>query len=467
MARCANTNTNIMKTNRARRSYGAVSMAAVLVGACGGPNFTTELTATSQDDETTLPSDDPTEQVAVDDISEPTDSMDPELAEPDGATSEPEPIVDPDPAGPPEDPAAPSEGPAAPPPSEPSPTEPPPVEPVAPTPPDMTPPPGEPTDDPNDPTMPSEPAAPPPPTAAEIAAAHIPVIEDSTTVFLDSLADDREEALFPFNRFDRTDLNHHGGSRPGVEVEDLSAPQLHAFNEVLLSVLSQRGFEQAWHVMTMEGDPSDRDELPYYFAVYGEPGDEQWMLNVEGHHLSLNFTFVNAQVSVTPFFLGANPGTANFGQYAGQPVFDQEENAGRELFDSLGFQLRRSALVDEHRPPELFNDLGSTAEPLPATSATFSEMSASSKQLLRDLVEAYVGDLHPNLAEAKLEELEAAGFEDFHFAWMGETEWQEEYYFRVQSSQLLIEMLLKDDDHFHTVWRDFDGDYGIDLMSNP
>ncbi len=58
----------------------------------------------------------------------------------------------------------------------------------------------------------------------------------------------------------------------------------------------------------MENNPG-RDPLLYTFTIYGEPGGAKpWGWKIEGHHISLNFTCVNGQVSsVTPAFLGANP----------------------------------------------------------------------------------------------------------------------------------------------------------------
>jgi hypothetical protein len=46
----------------------------------------------------------------------------------------------------------------------------------------------------------------------------------------------------------------------------------------------------------------------YWVAVFGQPGDGGWGVRIEGHHISVNATVVQGEVTLTPLFLGANPG---------------------------------------------------------------------------------------------------------------------------------------------------------------
>ncbi|MBK5278475.1 MAG: DUF3500 domain-containing protein, partial [Bacteroidia bacterium] len=55
----------------------------------------------------------------------------------------------------------------------------------------------------------------------------------------------------------------------------------------------------------------------YYFAFFGQPTDSVWGYKLEGHHLSVNFTFVNDKLSVTPFFVGTDPAEYPNSEYAG------------------------------------------------------------------------------------------------------------------------------------------------------
>lgn len=52
------------------------------------------------------------------------------------------------------------------------------------------------------------------------------------------------------------------------------------------------------------------------------------------------------------------------------------------------------------------------------------------------------------------------------FAWMGGTEKGDPHYYRVQGPTFLLEYANTQNDanHVHAVWRDFDGDFGRDLL---
>jgi len=73
----------------------------------------------------------------------------------------------------------------------------------------------------------------------------------------------------------------------------------------------------------------------YYFAFFGKPTDPVWGYKLEGHHLSVNFTFVNDQLSVTPFFVGTDPAEYPTTEYAGWRVLGQEEDLGIKLMSLL------------------------------------------------------------------------------------------------------------------------------------
>ena len=52
------------------------------------------------------------------------------------------------------------------------------------------------------------------------------------------------------------------------------------------------------------------------------------------------------------------------------------------------------------------------------------------------------------------------------FAWAGSTTKHEPHYYRVQGKTFLIEFdnTQNNANHIHTVWRDFNGDFGEDLL---
>ncbi len=62
--------------------------------------------------------------------------------------------------------------------------------------------------------------------------------------------------------------------------------------------------------------------------------------------------------------------------------------------------------------------------------------------------------------------IKAAGMDKIRFAWMGEVEKGKKHYYSVQGPTFLIEYdnTQNNGNHIHSVWRDFNGDFGRDLL---
>ena len=58
------------------------------------------------------------------------------------------------------------------------------------------------------------------------------------------------------------------------------------------------------------------------------------------------------------------------------------------------------------------------------------------------------------------------GIENVTFAWAGGTSYGDVSYFRVQGPSFLVEFdhTARDPNHIHSGWRDFDGDFGRDVL---
>ena len=70
-----------------------------------------------------------------------------------------------------------------------------------------------------------------------------------------------------------------------------------------------RKLENVLHEMEKGSGPT-RDPDRYFFSVFGEPGStDAWGWRYEGHHVSLNWTFLKGKViASSPQFFGSNPG---------------------------------------------------------------------------------------------------------------------------------------------------------------
>jgi len=85
--------------------------------------------------------------------------------------------------------------------------------------------------------------------------------------------------------------------------------------------------------------------------------------------------------------------------------------------------------------------------------------------LLMALLEEYARNMPEQIAQSREEQIQKAG-KDIYFAWAGGIEKGEPHYYRVQSPTFLIEYddTQNEANHIHSVWRDFNGDFGLDLL---
>ena len=76
-----------------------------------------------------------------------------------------------------------------------------------------------------------------------------------------------------------------------------------------------------------------------------------------------------------------------------------------------------------------------------------------------------LSDLPNDLAERRVDQINKAG-RSVYFAWAGGIKPGDPHYYRVQTPSFLIEFDDTQDNanHIHSVWRDFNGDFGGDLL---
>lgn len=94
------------------------------------------------------------------------------------------------------------------------------------------------------------------------------------------------------------------------------------------------------------------------------------------------------------------------------------------------------------------------------------EMTQEQEKMLTDLIEEYAHRLRKELADEELSKLRAAGLENVYFAWAGGSEPGQPHYYRIQGPTFVVEYDNTQDNanHIHTVWRDFDHDFGLDPL---
>jgi hypothetical protein len=319
-------------------------------------------------------------------------------------------------------------------------------------------------------------------TAAYERLQSITTMTDAAKAYLASLSPElRARTQFPFNTEER--LNWHfvpledPKPRKGVALREMTSAQKHLAEAVLAAGLSQQGVIKAHTIMSLDQvlkemevgtKAPERDPEKYYVSIFGDPSEQgTWGYRFEGHHLSFNFTIVNGRIASSPNFFGANPAEVKSGPRAGLRALKREEDLGRELVKSLTDAQRAIAIVDKTAPKDIITfDSRKAALSGQPNGLPFSKMTGKQKEALAALVTEYAENFPPQIAQMRLDQFHKTQANLF-FAWSGGVERGEPHYYRVQTPAFLIEYdnTQNDANHIHSVWRDFDGDFGMDLLA--
>lgn len=263
-------------------------------------------------------------------------------------------------------------------------------------------------------------------------------------------------------------------AREGLPLKEMRGDQRHLAYALLSSGLSHRGFSTALHIMSLEQvlwemeQAPKRDTMMYYFSIYGEPGSDHWGWGVEGHHLSINFTIVDGKVvSGTPSFFASNPGNVPEGPRKGLRVLSEEEDVARALVTALDEGQRKVAMVMDKAPRDVLTEAKPKVESLGDAGIAYGDLNKAQVELLNQLIDVYVHRLRPDVADSDLAKIKEAGMDKIVFGWAGGIKMGEPHYYRVQGPTFILEYANTQNNanHVHAVWRDFDGDFGRDVLA--
>jgi len=289
--------------------------------------------------------------------------------------------------------------------------------------------------------------------------------------------DQKAVAILPFNSEERLNWFYIPKERKGLTYKSMEPTQRAAATELLKTSLSQKGYQKVETIRLLEnvlrvmeaGKGPVRDQEMYYFTVFGEPSETSaWGWRFEGHHVSMNWTIINGKPIVsTPQFLGSNPGEVRDGPMKGTRVLAMEEDLGRSLVKSLSPDERKEGVISEKAPGDVLTTNARIAAIQEDLGVPYSKMNKTQQGLLLQLIKEHAGVQKPELAKERLEKIRQAGIDKVKFAWMGGLERGDPHYYRVQGPTFLIEYdnTQNNANHIHCVWRDFKGDWGLDLLA--
>ena len=313
---------------------------------------------------------------------------------------------------------------------------------------------------------------------------------NAAEAFLNSLtAEQRARTLFAVDDPEwRKWMNQHFYMRQGVSFREMNDAQRAAAFGLMSASLSARGVQLTRNIMRLNetlaeltGDHEFMGEWLYFITIMGRPSaTEPWGWQLDGHHCIINYFVLGDQVVMTPHFAGSEPVTATSGRYKGTVILTEEQNQGLAMAQGLNEIQRKKAILNFSKTgnntlTEAFKD----NVVLDYAGVRASELSARQQRQLIELVDLYVGNMDAGHARVKMKEVKRY-LSDTRFAWIGGTEAESVFYYRIHSPVVLIEFdhqrpanlsrLASDPrqptrQHIHAVVRTPNGnDYGKDLL---
>jgi hypothetical protein len=321
----------------------------------------------------------------------------------------------------------------------------------------------------------------PPPTAQKMSAA--------AKKFLGTLTpEQKKKAAFPFDDkarlawfFTPQQTKERTPTRVGVRMEELNAEQKKAALELLRSGLSQKGYEQATTIMSLEGILNElegpkgamvRNTGWYFITVFGDPSDTGgWGWRFEGHHMSVNYTLDKGQVvTATPLMFGANPAEVKDGPRKGLRTLPGIEDQARALIKSLTPDQDKAA---KQPTPKNYSELeikennprANVGDPVGLSA---DKLNPDQRKILVALLADYANRLPEDLAAEEMKKVTGAAPEKLVFAYTGSPEPGQPYTYRVYGPGFVVEFLNVQADsaknpanHIHSAWRRTPADFGL------
>jgi hypothetical protein len=306
----------------------------------------------------------------------------------------------------------------------------------------------------------------------------------------------RAKAVMGFDDPERFVWQESPGVRSGVVLRDLNESQRKLAMALLRTGVGDGGYQRIQMSMARETVLSAQQTTPegqavrhpdlFYITIFGTPSAANaWGWTFEGHHISTHFTVRGNQVATAPMFLGSQPndlpaarlqGTALAAAQKIPPalagrIMGPEEDKARALVQALDAKQRAVAVFDrtEKRDADMISGINTRrVTPLASPGLQARQMNAGQKALLVALVEEYLTRIPSDVAaERRQRSLQGAALEEISFQWAGGIEPGQAHAYIVQGPTFLIEYAQNRNNavgHVHTLWRDFNGDFGGEIL---
>lgn len=302
----------------------------------------------------------------------------------------------------------------------------------------------------------------------------------AVTRWLDALpAELKSKANLPLDDEERTRWHFVPGRYLGLELGAMDEGHRERATAVLRTMLSVEGLHKTMTIVGLESVLRELESKPDKPAVHRDPGryallvlgtpavGGSFVVRFQGHHVSLQVQVQNGRiVGHTPQFLGTNPHEIREGKRRGQRALAVEEDLGRALLHLLSAEQQEKAIIAAKAPADVILGPGKPPSALgDRAGLPWTEMTPAQQGVLWRLIEEYARLWHGDLAASELEAVRAQ-IDGVHFAWAGSKQRGQGHYYRIHGERFAIEYdnTQNGANHVHTVWRDFENDFGGDAF---
>ena len=93
-------------------------------------------------------------------------------------------------------------------------------------------------------------------------------------------------------------------------------------------------------------------------------------------------------------------------------------------------------------------------------------MNEREQKLVEEIIQTYQSTQPEHIANPSLARINETGLDEIRFAWAGSIEHRNPQYYRLQGPTFLLEFdnSRNGGTHIHSVWRDFERDFGFHLL---
>lgn len=281
------------------------------------------------------------------------------------------------------------------------------------------------------------------------------------------------------------------GCRNGIQFSTLSSTQLALAKAVVQAALgtgSNQGYNVFLGILAADdylgaygSGNSGYSSGIYFISFLNEPSTTgAWMLQVGGHHMAFNIAFNGGiVVGTTPVMLGVEPTSFTYNSTAYAPLTAKHDAMAAMLASLSSTQLTTAKLSSTFSDCLMSpGESNGNTNTMPSTKQGLicSGLSTTQKNLVIAAIQTWTDDMDASSA-ATLLSTYSNDINNMYIGWTGSGTSgsastflnANTNYVRIDGTRVWIEfvcqngVIISNQIHYHSVWRDHKSDYGVDL----